>query len=70
MLSSLKPGYLKRPGTVERPLLSRMFLHAERVRFADVDGAVVDVEAPLPDDLAMALAKVEKYDRARRPSCD
>lgn len=71
LLSRLKPDYKKRTGVEERPLLQRMFLHAERVRFRDVDGAELDVEAPLPEDLAVALRHVEKHaNSTRRPQCD
>ncbi len=77
LLSELKPDYRRRKGVAERPLLQRMFLHAERVLFEDVDGAAVDVAAPLPEDLAVALRHVEKHGGdgtgvagARRPSCD
>jgi len=71
LLSRLKPDYKKRTGVEERPLLQRMFLHAERVSFRDVDGTEVDVEAPLPDDLAVALRHVEKHaNSTRRPKCD
>ena len=70
LLSRLKPDYKKRTGVEERPLLRRMFLHAERVKFLDVDGAELEVEAPLPEDLAVALRHVEKHASARRPHCD
>lgn len=71
LLSRLKPDYKSRTGVEERPLLQRMFLHAERVRFVDLDGTEVDVEAPLPEDLAVALRHVEKHShRSRRPHCD
>jgi hypothetical protein len=43
-----------------------MFLHAERIVFDDVDGARVDVSAPLPADLTIAVQKLESYDRRRR----
>lgn len=66
LLSDLKPGYKRRPGTVERPLLARMFLHASAVALIDVDGAEVAVKAPLPDDLRIALAKVQAF-AVRRP---
>ena len=55
LLSRLKPDYRQRTGVDERPLLQRMFLHAERVRFLDIDGVEVDVTAPLPEDLTVAL---------------
>lgn len=67
LLSRLKPDYKMRPGVVERPLLQRMFLHAERVAFVDVDGNNVVAEAPMPEDLAVALRHVEKHTSTRRP---
>lgn len=67
LLSRLKPDYKMRPGVVERPLLQRMFLHAERVAFVDADGNNVVAEAPMPEDLAVALRHVEKYTSTRRP---
>ncbi len=66
LLSMLKGDYKLRCGVVERPLLQRMFLHAQRVEFEDVDGTRVDVLAPLPDDLTIALQKLDSYDGRRR----
>lgn len=66
LLSDLKRGYKLRSGVVERPLLARMFLHAAALTFPDLDGSPVSVEAPLPDDLAMALQKIERFDAGRR----
>jgi 23S rRNA pseudouridine955/2504/2580 synthase len=70
LLSRLKPDYKKRTGVEERPLLQRMFLHAERVAFHDVDGTVAVAEAPMPEDLAVALRHVEKHRSTRRTQCD
>ena len=70
LLSRLKPDYKQRKGVEERPLLQRMFLHAERVRFQDLDGVDLDVESPLPEDLTVALRHVEKHASARRSPCD
>lgn len=70
LLSRLKPDYKQRTGVDERALLQRMFLHAERVRLLDIDGVEVDVTAPLPEDLTVALRHVEKHASARRPHCD
>jgi RluA family pseudouridine synthase len=66
LLSRLKPGYKLRKGVPERPLLARMFLHAERLSFRDLDGAAVDVECPLPEDLAVALRQLASHDERRR----
>ena len=66
LLSRLKPDYKMRPGVTERPLLQRMFLHAERVAFVDADGDNVVAEAPMPEDLSVALRHVEKHTSTRR----
>jgi len=66
LLSELKRGYKLRPGTVECPLLDRMFLHAAELAFTDVDGSAVVVETPLPEDLAIVLQKIERFDERRR----
>jgi 23S rRNA pseudouridine955/2504/2580 synthase len=65
LLSQLKRGYKLRPGMQERPLLERMFLHACSVAFDDVDGARVEANAPLPEDLQRALDKVTNFGAAR-----
>lgn len=66
LLSTLKGDYKLRRGVAERPLLRRMFLHAERIVFDDVDGTRVDVHAPLPADLTIALQILDSYDGRRR----
>jgi RluA family pseudouridine synthase len=66
LLSGLKAGYKLRKGVRERPLADRMFLHAERVAFTDLDGTAVEVEAPLPPDLTTTLQKLERFDQGRR----
>ncbi|MGB3970064.1 MAG: RluA family pseudouridine synthase [Planctomycetota bacterium] len=67
-LSRLKPGY-KQTGTAERPLAARMFLHAECIAFQDVDGVPVQVDSPLPTDLAPALRALLTHDPPRSPPC-
>ena len=66
LLSALKDHYKLRRGRTEKPLLQRMFLHAERVEFTDADGTPVAVQSPLSADLAAALRKVETASAARR----
>jgi 23S rRNA pseudouridine955/2504/2580 synthase/23S rRNA pseudouridine1911/1915/1917 synthase len=61
-LSAFKRGY--RPGDgVERPLIDRLTLHAEKLRFAEIDGHEVEVTAPLPKDFRAALNMLRKYAR-------
>ena len=70
LLSRLKPGYKSKKGVAERPLLARMFLHAEQIVFSELDGGEVRVEAPWPDDLTMAYERVMAFDEPRRRACD
>lgn len=65
LLSELKTEYKLRPGVAEKPLLSRLFLHAERLALDDVDGRRLDVRAPLPADLEQALQRLLRFDQTR-----
>lgn len=65
LLSRMKRGYKPASGD-ERPLLARLCLHAERVQFADLDGSEVTAAAPLPEDLAAALARLAHFAPERR----
>lgn len=66
LLSELKNDYKLRPGVPEQPLLKRLFLHAQRLVFCDLDGGNVEVDAPPLADLEQAVRKLDKFDRARR----
>ncbi|MGH7177209.1 MAG: RluA family pseudouridine synthase [Tepidisphaeraceae bacterium] len=61
LLSRLKRRY--RPSRRERPLISRLTLHAHSLQFHDQRGNPVYVEAPLPKDLRAALNMLHKYGR-------
>ncbi len=63
LLSELKRHY--KPGAQgERPLLARQALHAWRVQLAHpTTGAALNVEAPIPHDLAAALRQLQKLIR-------
>lgn len=63
-LSQLKPGY--RPSTrhEERPLISRLTLHAAGLAFAHPrDNHPVRIEAPLPKDFRATLDQLRKIGR-------
>ncbi|RAJ85922.1 23S rRNA pseudouridine955/2504/2580 synthase/23S rRNA pseudouridine1911/1915/1917 synthase [Chitinophaga dinghuensis] len=47
----------------ERPLLSRLALHAAMLEFKDQAGQVIAVEAPLPKDMAALLNQLRKHKR-------
>lgn len=63
LLSGIKRGYRPKGKGDERPLLGRLSLHAERIAFrSPATGELVTVEAPVPDDLAVALRQLRKWD--------
>lgn len=69
LLSQLKAGFKLRPGLREKPLLPRMFLHAQRLELTSpATGAEVIAECPLPADLELGLAKMRRFcaDEAQR----
>ncbi|HMP77246.1 MAG TPA: RluA family pseudouridine synthase [Kiritimatiellia bacterium] len=61
LLSEIKRGYKPARGE-ERPILGRLALHAHRLTFTHpATGARVAVEAPLPDDLQLALKQLVRW---------
>lgn len=61
-LSEFKRGYRRKKDRLERPLISRLSLHARDVRLKHpVTGAVTLIEAPLPRDLTVFLKQLSKY---------
>jgi RluA family pseudouridine synthase len=61
-LSDLKRRYHLKPGRTERPLLGRCALHAWRLTLRHpLTGAPLTLEAPLPDDLAVALKYLRRH---------
>ena len=72
LLSKIKRGYRAPSKGEERPLLARLSLHAHRIVFASpASGQPVEVVAPLPDDLEVALRQLRKWDtpgRTARPA--
>jgi 23S rRNA pseudouridine955/2504/2580 synthase/23S rRNA pseudouridine1911/1915/1917 synthase len=62
LLSSFKRNYRK-GREEERPLISRLTLHAEKLSFKNLDGATMDLAAPLPKDFRATLTQLRKYGR-------
>jgi 23S rRNA pseudouridine1911/1915/1917 synthase len=61
LVSSFKRNYnLSKSEEEERPILSRLGLHAERLRFKDAQGNEYAVEAPLPKDMRALLQQLRK----------
>jgi 23S rRNA pseudouridine1911/1915/1917 synthase len=62
-LSDLKRDYRVKGGE-EKPILGRLSLHAERLRFVGGVGPV-ETTAPLPRDLEVCLRQLRRYDPPR-----
>jgi len=45
----------------ERPLLSRLGLHASELRFINAGGQEIKIEAPLPKDMAVTIKQIAKW---------
>jgi 23S rRNA pseudouridine1911/1915/1917 synthase len=64
LLSRFKPGFkIKKDQEAEKPLLSRLALHALRLQFQDLNGETIKIEADLPADLQVTVLQLRKYTR-------
>jgi RluA family pseudouridine synthase len=61
MLSQFKRGYRESKGQVERPLIARLTLHAEKLRFVHPRGESTEIVAPIPKDFRATLNMLRKY---------
>lgn len=61
LISSLKKNYhLAKKEDAERPILSRLALHAARLKF-ELNGQTLEFVAPLPKDMKAALQQLKKW---------
>ena len=61
-LSRLKPGYRLKPGREERPLISRVALHAEQLELKHpATGELISITAPWPKDLTVAVKYLRQF---------
>lgn len=63
-LSQYKKGYRLGRFQEERPLMSRLTLHAERIAFDHPEKGPMQVASPLPKDFRAMLNMLRKYARA------
>lgn len=61
LLSSFKRDYRTTSGSPERPLIDRLTLHAERLRFELADGTKKELIAPLPKDFRAVLNQLRRH---------
>lgn len=65
LLSSIKKKFkLSEKEETERPLMSRLGLHAYRLMLHKPDGTLVYVEAPLPKDMAACVNQLNKWSKS------
>lgn len=61
LLSSVKSKFkLSKNELEERPILGRLALHAFQLSFSDMDGTIVELEAPLHKDMRATLQQLAK----------
>jgi 23S rRNA pseudouridine1911/1915/1917 synthase len=61
LISALKKKYnLAKNELEERPILGRLALHAFQLAFKDINGKLIEVEAPLHKDMRATLQQLEK----------
>lgn len=61
LLSSVKSKFkLSKNELEERPILGRLALHAFQLSFTDMDGTIVELEAPLHKDMRATLQQLAK----------
>lgn len=60
-LSQFKRDYRESRGQSERPLIARLTLHAEKLRFVHLNGREIELTAPLPKDFQAAVKMLGKY---------
>jgi RluA family pseudouridine synthase len=63
LLSHFKRGYKESREREERPLMARLTLHAEKLRFTHLDQRIIELVAPLPKDFHTAVKMLGKYFR-------
>src|SRR6185436_7210829 len=63
-LSQFKRDYRPTRGETERPLIARLTLHAEKLRLANLNGAPLEIIAPLPKDFRATLNQLRRHGRA------
>jgi 23S rRNA pseudouridine955/2504/2580 synthase/23S rRNA pseudouridine1911/1915/1917 synthase len=60
MLSALKRGYILAKGQEEKPLIARLTLHAQKLRFVDLGGVTVELIAAMPKDFRATISQLGK----------
>ena len=66
LVSSLKSKFkLSKDAEEEKPILGRLALHAFQLTFKDINGKLVELEAPLPKDIRATLQQLAKRKKGK-----
>ncbi len=66
LVSSLKSKFkLSKDLEEERPILNRLALHAFQISFKDINGKMIELEAPLPKDIRATLQQLAKRKKGK-----
>jgi 23S rRNA pseudouridine1911/1915/1917 synthase len=66
LVSSLKSKFkLSKDAEEEKPILSRLALHAFQLSFKDINGKLIELEAPLPKDIRATLQQLARRKKGR-----
>ena len=60
-LSEIKKKFNLKMETEELPIIKRVALHAQSLKFMGLKGDLVDVEAPYPKDFGVLIKQLERY---------
>lgn len=63
-LSSIKRKFNLKKETEEIPLIKRVALHAFQIKFENLGGETIEIEAPYPKDFDVLVKQLEKYSHA------
>ena len=67
-LSDFKQNYQAKNKRPEKPLISRLTLHAYKMSFLSPSNEKTEIEAPLPDDFQLVLKMLRKYKSQGMPA--
>lgn len=60
-LSSLKRNYNQSKWEEEKPMIDRVALHSHQIAFKDLNGTILEVEAPYPKDFGVLIKLLRKF---------
>lgn len=60
-LSQLKKNFNQKKWEDERPMIERVALHASAIAFKNLDGSILEMDAPYPKDFEVLLKLLRKY---------